>query len=937
MKHLIVILMAGVLTLACGNDDGAGGASDTDADTDADTDTDTDADTDTDSDSDSDGDECDPDSPTAVEDTLLHGNPACVHLPPLIDAALAYVDDHVLWSSALIEGMYGNDPVEYVPGNRTQLVPFTNADSATIVLGNQGNKLAIAGKRTGTRMSAFGSVPSEYFAEGDNLAFEGPFLRLMEWLVSGDTGGNGLDSASVAIAHLHGGDTTTMTEWLTAAVPSLELVNCDEGDFVSCIEGADLLILGWDEKGRDPEEVKVWVEDAMEGGMPVLYLHTWYEAVGPLSDALSDLLGFELPYGGNYWADDGAVWDGVSSSPGENEMPSFDLEIDQGTPVMLGHLQGEDYALDWSLCEDDRDCDEMPDLQSEFYLGARLVRRLVRGLASRGIDPFAHPDQYRFEKLMALIGDKYRELVDFPMVVEQTDDSTMLQSYYADHAVFITRQYNPVSPDLGSFSPTIPSDHPTEDRAFAALTRQAEFSTSTEAYVLPGKTATVTRTDSADSSAWIQLNMLRDGTTHLFGDDYGRPAFFWGSSIPIDPNESVDITSPYGGILFLKVDETDSPVNVSISIENVTSHPVYNGPGSETAFLDAVNTTALGWAELKTPAVEAHSTLEKMVETIEMTPWEGDVAALADIVWEYLYKDTWGLAGFVGTDLEQTASVLSYCEANDWDCTSEAVHGMLGIQHVNLDRALAGYGCSGNPYDAYWALEPLGWGDSHEIGHNLQRGRLKIYDGASTEVSNNIFPVHKWWTYNKTAETDKRGRALGFQVMYELLQDAYDDPDPAATVKSALWEEGDVFNRLVFYWQLVMANRDVTHLGDGGWDLIRLLYISERLFGRALTDEETWADNRDKLGFSEYTLADAESLANHNDFMLVAVSFITGRDHRPLFDLWGVEYSATAVNQLNASGYPEIDPVFWVMPDEEAYTDPLDDPLPIDGTTAWPL
>lgn len=45
---------------------------------------------------------------------------------------------------------------------------------------------------------------------------------------------------------------------------------------------------------------------------------------------------------------------------------------------------------------------------------------------------------------------------------------------------------------------------------------------------------------------------------------------------------------------------------------------------------------------------------------------------------------------------------------------------------MNADQATCGYGCSGNPYDAYWAFSPLGHGDLHELGHGLEKGRFRF-------------------------------------------------------------------------------------------------------------------------------------------------------------------------------------------------------------------
>jgi hypothetical protein len=169
-----------------------------------------------------------------------------------------------------------------------------------------------------------------------------------------------------------------------------------------------------------------------------------------------------------------------------------------------------------------------------------------------------------------------------------------------------------------------------------------------------------------------------------------------------------------------------------------------------------------------------------------------------------------------------------------------------------------------------------------------------------------------------------------------MIQAAQTSADPVAQMHQNLWIDGNVFARLIFYWQLPMLNRDLSFLTDGGWDIFRLLYIEEREFSNAVKSETAWNSAKDALGFDTYTVDDASALENENDFMLVAVSSITGRDHRPVFDMWGITYSAKAAAQLDSKSYPEAQKEYWVIPDENRFSDPYDTSLPVDGTTTWP-
>ena len=883
-------------------------------------------------------DACDPAAQDSLEVALERGDPSCVTSDAIEQAVLDAVLAHIGWSCELLDGMFEGGPVSYTPGNRTQLVNLTRSSNTTILTGNGGNPLAIAGFVSGTPIAAMGSVPPSYFALGENLAFQTPFTRLLEWLMGGaDTMGlRSIEPAIVAIANMHAEDATDTSNWLAENIPTWSTVDCDgNGNLEDCFTSGDLLLVGWDEKNADPLVVRNAVEAALARGTPVLYLHTWYEDTGSLSDALSSLLGFTLPYGGNYWSDDAAIWSSASETPGADEMGCADPGIGGLRDLVTSFVDG-DLSFDWSQCDDDKECNSVPGLADKFYNSARTVRNLISGLESTGVPLFDQSDEYRLDKLLVLLGDKYREAITYPMVAGETDDETLLKALFADHAAMVLRKVNPAQSDLGTFSPIIAQDYPTLSSSFTTQTRTVDFTTSARVYALPGRTIRVERTDSLDAGVSIFVNYLRDGSSHIFGDAYDRPAFLQGNRIPLLEGAPLLLTSPYGGIVYLELQAAEPGFDVSVSFENVGQHPVYSGPGTEARFKEALDTTQLGWAEMITPAFEVHSRLDLMQTTVANAEWGGDVTTLVDWTWKYLYQDVFGLAGFVGTGLEHPQTALDYCSAKGWDCNDVAVHGMQYIQHANMDRALCGFGCSGNPYDAYWDFSPLGWGDAHEIGHNIQRSRLKIYGNASGEVSNNIFPIHSRWHFNRDGLGQKYGRNLDFMGTYLMMQNAQNQSDPTEAMHQGLWVDGDVFARLIFYWQLVFSNADVSILGDHGWDLIRILYLLEREFDVALRNDSNWQTARAILGFDTYTTAEANAIEDGNDFMLVAISHITGRDHRPFFDMWGVIYSAKASAQVEAWGYPQVQKVFWVTPNEEEFSDPYPSPLPVDGISPWP-
>ncbi|MCP4757313.1 MAG: hypothetical protein GY866_41150 [Proteobacteria bacterium] len=139
------------------------------------------------------------------------------------------------------------------------------------------------------------------------------------------------------------------------------------------------------------------------------------------------------------------------------------------------------------------------------------------------------------------------------------------------------------------------------------------------------------------------------------------------------------------------------------------------------------------------------------------------------------------------------------------------------------------------------------------------------------------------------------------------------------------------FERLAFYIQLVYVNNS--------WDIFTKLYIMERLFANAIKDDATWTANKDNLGFSTYTLADADAI-DGNDFMYVALSYISDMDHADYFEAWGVAVSDAAKAQVTGntpSGsipkvfyYVEGNKVFSTLPSADNANERA-----LDGVTAY--
>ena len=210
-------------------------------------------------------------------------------------------------------------------------------------------------------------------------------------------------------------------------------------------------------------------------------------------------------------------------------------------------------------------------------------------------------------------------------------------------------------------------------------------------------------------------------------------------------------------------------VPFTVEFNNVLDNPLLQSfdDAAINFFLTDVEAAKSDWIDLKTPFSEVHTLKANMLSAFAQQDGNSgngynflDVQAYITDLNQYLMAGNYAYAGFAGDGLPQLISeVQSFCNAFQltnltYDgntknlCTDAVIHAKPKIQHINSDlHALCGGLCAGNPFDSGSPIMPLGWGENHEMGQNLQRARLKIYGARSGEVSNNIFPLHTQWQW----------------------------------------------------------------------------------------------------------------------------------------------------------------------------------------------
>jgi immunomodulating metalloprotease len=837
----------------------------------------------------------------------------------------------------------GQDSVYFTPSfnERTAAILTSNWKYlAAPVASTSGRVLATAGEfpSSTARYAAFGNNP---MAIRGDLAMDQFTKNTINWLAKRS---DSTAPLKVVVAHLPGTATTWFKhevptrQWLAAQFPGSTINgvaataavddSCDGTKLAGCLQNADLLIMGRQQGPNggtsavtnnypstyNGDTVLNAVKEAQGRGVPVMYVHH----DGDNNDLSSKMFQyFGLTSNDNYFSHEGVKNLSAQSMPTAIKNTAL-------LALLNRFDQTGAFSSTWSGCEKTTgltSCDNDAAFINEFDQPTEAMKTTLRALDTNGVPLFSQED-YRIEKLQVLLGDKWREAVRYPLVKE-TSGKDFYKALFADASVYMNRGYSVTSSNQNnSFAPkAIAAETPAFSRLVSTASPQVgkkEYVTGL--FVMPGRTVTLTRTDTNANVIKFGVNLLRN-TTRVF-DRYDRPSAIASPRVELKAAKPVTITSAHGGPLYLFIDSEASAAQVTVKVDGVITHPVLrdaNDSAQVAAFKSELFSTPTNWAVIGTEFLTVHSTVGQFKTTL--TNYAEDLPKLAADINNYVVKDTYELAGFNSASGQFTLSpaVIANCNAAGWDCTG-LQHRRDVMQHVIVDTvALCGSACSGNPYDQSGPLNPLGWGETHEIGHNLQRDRLKIYDGRSGEVSNNIFPVHKQMVFNRATSpavplTRRDTSAeLGFNVILTSLQ-------PTARADhayQAIWfDDSYAANnglRVSFYRQLVEFARvhktgatNGTNFTDG-WELVTLLYLMERNFTNSSTN---WSNVAVNMGFGTYTAYPKD--ISGNDFMLIGTSRIIGMDMRPIFDMWGVTYTTEASAQVAAYSFAPAQK--WVFP-----------------------
>jgi hypothetical protein len=267
------------------------------------------------------------------------------------------------------------------------------------------------------------------------------------------------------------------------------------------------------------------------------------------------------------------------------------------------------------------------------------------------------------------------------------------------------------------------------------------------------------------------------------------------------------------------------------------------------------------------------------------------------------------LAGFQGPGIDTVNEIIDFASSRGWQVDTIDL-----VKHMNADQANCGYGCSGNPYDAYWSFNPIGHGDLHELGHGLERGRFR-FEGWDGHASTNFYSYYSKSRYHLDTGSDPSCQNLPFDSLSSLLTQSTMEADPFSFMQVAnltSWSQGAAIYVQIF------KSAQAEGVVDDGWHVLGRLHILDREFNRADNSDAEWLAARETLGFTLFTREEAKALSK-NDWLAIALSVVTQRDMRNYIHMWGLAIGNDAQQQIAALNLPTMPTTFYDYPSNNAY------------------
>ena len=262
----------------------------------------------------------------------------------ILDTTIFELEEGIERSAAFLAEIYQDDGVYYEPTEWSNHIRVVDIDNNFILVqgSEAGYPLASAGEQGDSRYAAFGMNVVVSLDEGQNTSFNAPFSRVLGWLLTGEVSESMGTDYQIGVSSVGWYQEQTIS-YLSSSFDSVE--DCDaSSERDACYQASDLLVIG--AVGEDVEEISAELEEAMQNGTAVLFLHTETWAESALGRAVLQQLGMNYgDYGGNFWSVDQAYWASVEDMTSEGG-------ASRSISTMLQHFSDADYSFDWSGCTD---------------------------------------------------------------------------------------------------------------------------------------------------------------------------------------------------------------------------------------------------------------------------------------------------------------------------------------------------------------------------------------------------------------------------------------------------------------------------------------------------------------------------------------------------------------------------------------------------------
>ncbi|SEL08847.1 hypothetical protein SAMN05216359_105124 [Roseateles sp. YR242] len=825
----------------------------------------------------------------------------------LLERAIAEATSLRQSESSVLSAIYGDggavtDVSLNLTTNSATITPLSSTTAVGHIKSDNGAGMAAVTVYGKGRGMAYGADVLQWMAGTAKEQQHYPmFLRGFKWLMTG----SGSAALPTTIKYATAGYTASYVKnFITRTGATGEAVDCAVADTSNtCWNNADLIVFGSGVTAS--AALTAQVQSYLQAGKAVIYMHPgWGQSEGG-SQVLAGL-GMKLGgYPGNYFASAA----GVSVSSGRTAADVL------GAKTTLSQLLGSLKLLQASTLSLDLNTDSAALTPFSSMLGE------LGNLQTSSVNIFNDDARFLLYRLLVLWADQQRPTVAYGRL-SRSDAVAFTRTYATDAFQWFARSATKAATaGQGDYMPAS-AQTLSPSTAFEEIQLtlpQASGTTLIGRGALPAQGVQIEVVEAAGATLGVQTSYLRTWGNPLTesGDTYARPLRPHSFKIPLSTTGATAFVSPNGGPLMLTYSGATANSVVKIRVKGVTryAHFDYASTMSDAEVADAVaalNAGTYGWQTTKVVGGEIQQIMAYAKSTIgSLSP-----AVYANThIRDGLFMSNHITNGY--NDAGLTTKVSSLCGTLNWTCNG-SVHDAPSVQHFVGWLAACGYLCSGNPIDGAAGIG-LGWGYSHELGHNtVQRVMHIVPDGTTgctTECDNNILAsATALRAYALLGMDISSGHPLDHAGLYAAVKanraTGLSGDALIADQTTRVWNNSSqdimrpVHFQLAFLFTKYRSSLAQPTM-ESTLDYFSLLTKGDRLVSKTFTTAA--AAN---YGMGRY----ATNSITNQDLLYVLSSKIIGQDLRKVFWMYGLSLSDAALGSIADLGLPVAPRSFYALP-----------------------